>query len=83
MQRILEQRLPVVLDRILVKPSLSSPVPMEKGGYLQVDLHLGATSVSSLGRFCLKHVPSCTEGGHLLLTRFRHFAVFENSEQFI
>ncbi|KAL2629540.1 hypothetical protein R1flu_014226 [Riccia fluitans] len=34
-QRILEQRVFAVLDRILEKPSLTNPVPMEEGGYLQ------------------------------------------------
>ncbi|BBN08731.1 exocyst complex component 5 [Marchantia polymorpha subsp. ruderalis] len=34
-QRILEQRVFAVLDRILEKPTLANPIPIEEGGYLQ------------------------------------------------
>ncbi|KAL3687513.1 hypothetical protein R1sor_013822 [Riccia sorocarpa] len=34
-QRILEQRVFAVLDRILEKPTLSNPVPMDEGGFLK------------------------------------------------
>lgn len=36
LQRILEQRVSLVLDRVLVKPMLTSPPPVEEGGLLQV-----------------------------------------------
>jgi hypothetical protein len=34
-QRVLEQRVVAVLDKLLPKPSLTSPPPMEEGGYQQ------------------------------------------------
>jgi hypothetical protein len=34
-QRVLEQRVVAVLDNLLPKPSLTSPPPMEEGGYQQ------------------------------------------------
>ncbi len=36
LQRVLEQRVVAVLDKLLPKPSLTSPPPMEEGGYQQV-----------------------------------------------
>lgn len=38
LQRVLEQRVVAVLDKLLPKPSLTSPPPMEEGGYQQVNL---------------------------------------------
>lgn len=35
-QRVLEQRVTGILDKILVKPSLSSPPPVQEGGLLLV-----------------------------------------------
>lgn len=36
MQRVLEQRVTALLDKLLVKPSLVNPPPMEEGGLLLV-----------------------------------------------
>ena len=36
MQRVLEQRVTALLDKLLVKPSLVNPPPIEEGGLLLV-----------------------------------------------
>lgn len=36
LQRVLEQRVVAVLDKLLPAPSLINPIPMEEGGYQQV-----------------------------------------------
>lgn len=38
-QRVLEQRVTALLDKILVKPSLVNLPPMEEGGLLLVSNH--------------------------------------------
>jgi len=39
MQRVLEQRVTALLDKLLEKPSLMNPPPIEEGGILAVKSH--------------------------------------------
>lgn len=40
MQRVLEDRIPKLLEKLLVKPSLLNPPRMEEGGLILVKFHL-------------------------------------------
>lgn len=40
-QRVLEDRVPKLLEKFLIKPSLLNPPPMEEGGLIQVSFFKG------------------------------------------
>ncbi|KAK8456887.1 hypothetical protein SEVIR_3G090600v4 [Setaria viridis] len=51
-QRVLEQRVTTILDRILIKPSLASLPPLEEGGLLQVSVMLYNISIVLFATSC-------------------------------
>lgn len=63
MQRVLEQRVAAILDKLLVKPSLVNLTPVDEGGLLLVSYFLSCSSASPVTVLKLTPANLCQHSG--------------------